>query len=364
MLGIYVHIPFCKSKCAYCNFVSGSDLSSQNLYIKRLLEEIYNFSVMSDDLTTVDTIYIGGGTPSMLSRGNLTLIIDALSRKFNILPQAELSIEANPDSCTPDFLRECADNKINRLSLGLQSCNDEILKKIGRPHNFNDFYRSIDNAIGQNIKNISCDLMLGLPSDTLSGVTESLKQVVDLPINHVSLYSLKVEEGTPLYLSGYCTDEDLQVDMYNNCYEFLKTKGYERYEVSNFAKNGKISRHNYKYWQLESYVGFGAAAHSFYNSKRFANPDDVSAYILGKKSSILQLNRSDKITETIMLSLRTSNGLDCLLLNKNYGYDIMNIKREEIDRLLKLGMIIICENRIKITDDAFYVMNSVIVELI
>ncbi len=361
MLGLYVHIPFCVSRCTYCNFVSSTDLS----YIKSYLLALENEIVERKVTDKVDTIYIGGGTPSILPRGALSDLILKIRENYDVSNNVEITVEANPDSCNDEFVYEAKCCGVNRVSVGLQSTNDKMLKGVGRAHDYKQFLTAIDLLTRRGINNVSCDLILGLPSDTVFGVEQSIKQVVDISVKHVSLYALKVEPDTPLYYSGFTANEDLQADMYDACYKLLTKRGFNRYEVSNFSKVGYESRHNYKYWTREFYLGFGVGAHSFIDGVRSFNTDNIHSYVIGNRSVISEkISDVDAINESIMLALRTQKGLNLSRLKNSTGYDLLNEKAQKINNLTAQNMIFIKNGWLRLRNDAFYVMNSIITELI
>ena len=359
--GVYIHVPYCRSRCAYCSFVSGCDFSDMAAYKDALLSEIY----ARGGGKAVDSVYFGGGTPSVLERGFLAEILYAVGQSFELSSDCEISVECNPDSADGEFFEECASAGVNRASIGLQSSRDRLLKAVSRPHTFAQFIESVKAARSVGITNLNADLMLNLPGQTVHDVNDSLMRLIDFGIPHVSAYGLSVEKGTPLYESGYLPDEDRGADMYESAADILRAHGYERYEVSNFAANGKECRHNLKYWRRAPYVGLGLAAHSFDGRARSENTSDRSEYLKGNRTaSRVVLSREDEIEETIMLALRTSNGLEHELLRRNCGYDLLKEKAGEIARLSRLGLVEVDSERLKLTDKAYYIMNSVIVSLI
>ena len=359
--GVYVHFPYCKRKCAYCSFVSTPDLSSQNAYIYRLKTEI---AQRSDNLA-VDTIYFGGGTPSITPRGGFTEIAAGLRKSFDLSDLTEFTAEANPESVTPEFLTESREVGVTRLSMGLQSASDEILKTIGRLHTVSDFMNAVSLAKKFGIENVSGDLIVGLPGQDETDVIKAVELFDKLGLTHVSAYALTVEEGTPLYRSGYKTDDDREADLYDAAVGNLRKYGYYRYEVSNFARDGKIAWHNVKYWTGADYYGFGAAAHSLVKGRRIANTSDIAAYIADTaKPAIQSLTDEDKRTELVMLRLRTVAGLDLAEYKRLTKCDLAEEKSKEIERLVKYGAITVDNGKITLTDKGFYVMNSVIEELL
>lgn len=359
--GVYIHIPYCRSRCSYCSFVSGCDFSDMEAYKNALIKEVEERGCGK----AADTVYIGGGTPSVLRRGYLGEILDAIRRNFALDSGSEISVECNPDSANAEFFAECAAAGVNRVSIGLQSASDRLLRAVSRPHTFGQFAESVRAARAASITNINADLMLNLPEQKESDLIDSLDRIIEFGLPHVSVYGLSVEKGTPLFESGYTPDEDRGADMYERTVEILRSHGFCRYEVSNFSFKGKECRHNLKYWRRGIYDGIGLAAHSFDGKARVENTSKKSEYLKGNRiERRVELTAGDEIEETVMLALRTSDGIDCGSLREKYGYDILNEKAEEISRLSSLGLLKIDSNRLKLTDKAYYIMNSVIVSLL
>lgn len=361
MHGVYVHIPFCKKRCNYCAFVSCTDLNKQGDYIAALKSEI-NLRANGE---RVDTVYIGGGTPSVLEGGYLTEIFDTLKGAFKIDSSAEITVEANPDSCSKTFVDEAVSCGVNRFSLGLQCADDKFLKKIGRIHTLSDYLNALDALKSKGVNNISTDLILGIEGNTLSDIRSYIDFIAKNELKHVSVYSLQIEKGTPFYNEGVKVDTDLQADMYECAATRLTDYGYNRYEVSNFAKPSYESRHNQKYWQGESYFGFGAAAHSYNQTTRSFNTDDIDLYIKsGANTTVQPLTKNDLIVEYIMLRLRTANGIDLSDFQSKFGYDLLAAKKYAINKYVNLNFLHCTNNCIKLTDSAYYVMNTIIVDLL
>ena len=360
--GVYLHIPYCRSRCAYCNFVSGCDMSDTDAYVKALIGE----TERRGGGKRADTVYIGGGTPSVLPRGKLKEITDAVRRSFELSKDSEISIECNPDSASKAFFDECAECGVNRVSIGLQSTSDRLLRTVGRPHDYAQFLESVNAARAVGITNINADLMLNLPDQTVRDVTDSIDKLSALPLTHISVYGLSVEKGTPLEKSGYVPDEDRGADMYDAAVTALRKLGYVRYEVSNFALKGRECRHNLKYWDRSPYVGLGLAAHSFDGKYlRSFNTSDKAAYIGGNTlGGTEELTNSDAAEEYIMLSLRTAKGLDLEKLRLKYGVDLIKDRAAQMRHLMSHSLVEIDKNRLLLTDKAYYIMNSVIVSLI
>ena len=317
-IGVYIHIPFCASKCAYCDFNSkaGSD-KLMPAYQEALLEHIREAEKQLSEYY-VDTVYFGGGTPSYYGAERLVELFDALKRHAKVLLDAEVTLEANPDSTDLLSLQTLRKAGFNRISFGVQSANDSILRSIGRIHTFAQAERAVATARAAGFKNLSIDIMYGLPSQTKTDWAETLKRALSLKPEHISCYGLKLEEGTPLYSfkdTPFIPDDDCQADMYLYAVQQLKQFGYKQYEISNFAQKGFESRHNLRYWQCEEYIGFGAGAHSYMGSLRYSNESGISKYIdkvltggniLDSQEYISDFGRS---SEYLMLGLRTTHGI-------------------------------------------------------
>ena len=275
----------------------------------------------------VDTIYFGGGTPSFFGADGMATLLTAIRRSFDVAGDAEITFEANPDSVSDRLLRRLRAEGFNRVSLGVQSDDDEILQKIGRPHNFAQAVTAVERIRKAGYKNLSLDLMYGLPGQTLEGWEKTLRRVLALNPEHISCYGLKVEERTPLYqYKDLChlPDDDAQADMYLTAVDMLKAKGYRQYEISNFAKKGLVSKHNLKYWTGGEYLGFGPDASSDFGGKRFTIVRDLLAYIDGIKSGgrvlseLHEIPARERAGEFLMTRLRTANGVDPVEYEKRY----------------------------------------------
>lgn len=344
-LGIYIHIPFCLGKCGYCDFYSFAPTEAQmDLFCDKILEEI---SRWSDNLCrSADSLYIGGGTPSVLGTKRLNKIILAATKKFNVT--GEITVECNP-SDDIDFSLLLA----NRISFGLQSFNDNELKALNRRHNSHKAKETILNA-KKYFSNISLDVMLGIPYQTKDSLKKTLDFCINLDIPHISTYMLKIEENTPFYSSTLpFLDEDTTCDLYLYTCEYLKKHGYDRYEISNFAKNGFESKHNFKYWLGADYLGLGPSAHSRIDNKRFYYTRDFKGY-LEKPTEIFE-DTAGSLEEDIMLSLRTKVGFNF----KNYP----KIKNTAL-RLAKNGLIYYNNDVITLTDKGALLENAIIAEII
>ncbi len=358
--GVYIHIPFCKAKCSYCAFVSTPDISLKQRYIKALLREIAECSAKGG---IVDTVYIGGGTPSCLDGGELYSILCAVRKAFRVTPNAEITVEANPESCGDGFVSACKDSCVNRVSMGLQSSDDEILKTVGRIHCYADFVSAAERLASCGINNISSDIILGLPRQTQTDVKKCI-ETFDALCSHASVYALNVECNTPLFDSGYSPDDDSVADLYEFAVRELAKRGFSRYEVSNFARCGSYSRHNLKYWQYMPYIGFGAAAHGFDGQRvRYGNSDDIIKYIGGERPNTVELSDKDVYNEYIMLALRTERGISVCDFISRFGCGLNDMSVGEAEKLESEGLLINDGKTMRLTPDKMFVMNGIIERL-
>ena len=327
-LGIYIHVPFCRSKCQYCDFYSltTKDDKLMDSYLDAMTRHIKEAGGLAPN-HKVDTIYFGGGTPSFFGADGMATILTAIRRYFDVANDAEITFEANPDSVNDKLLRRLRAEGFNRVSLGVQSDDDAILQKVGRPHNYAQAVTAVERIRRAGYRNLSLDLMYGLPGQTLEGWDTTLRRVLTLNPDHISCYGLKVEERTPLYsYKDACNlpDDDMQADMYLAAVEILKSKGYRQYEISNFARKGMISRHNMKYWTGGEYLGFGPDASSDFGGKRFTMVRDLLAYIDGIKhggqvvAEIQEIPHRERAGEFLMTRLRTVDGIDPLEYERKY----------------------------------------------
>ncbi len=319
-LGLYIHIPFCRQKCAYCDFYSLSGREDRmDDYVDALcahLTETAPFAAGHE----VDTVYFGGGTPTCLGAGRLVRVLKTVKKKYRVARDAEITVEANPESAGDwRALRSLRRAGFNRLSLGMQSACDEELRRIGRIHTAEETAAAVAAARKAGVADVSLDLIYGLPGQTREQWAANLAAAAALEPEHLSCYGLKVEEGTPLYACrerADLPDDEAQADMYLHTVEYLARQGYGQYEISNFAKPGRVSRHNLKYWTLGEYAGFGPGAHSDFGGVRYAYTRDLDGYIRGVREHTPMLSENERIpplerdTEWVMLGLRTVRGLD------------------------------------------------------
>jgi len=371
-LGIYVHIPFCRSKCIYCDFYSLPHAEEHmKSYVKALcrhLEEVGSRSAFHE----VNTVYFGGGTPSMLPETLLVQLLDTIKRNYDLSKDAEITLEANPESAQ-DWrkLRKLRKAGFNRISLGVQAANDDLLRTIGRIHTWEQVEGAVTAARKAKFDNLSVDLIYGLPGQTLEHWRATLEKTLTLEVEHISCYGLKVEEGTPLFAradSMDLPDDDAQADMYLACVELLAERGFEQYEISNFAKPGRYSRHNMKYWALEEYVGFGPGAHSDFGNVRYAYGRDLAAYIDGVLNGKLQVSESevipprDRDTEYIMLSLRTAKGISRSIFENHYRQRFAPLDTA-LRQYATAGLAQPTEDGWRLTPQGFLLSNTIISQL-
>jgi oxygen-independent coproporphyrinogen-3 oxidase len=367
-LGLYIHIPFCKAKCAYCDFYSlAHSEEKMDAYMAALLRHLEEVAPRAAGMQ-VDTVYFGGGTPSYLGAARLCRILQTVLRRYDVARDAEITLEANPDSAGDwKELRRLRRAGFNRLSLGVQSTDDALLRRIGRVHTYEQVQQAVKAARKAKFTNLSLDLIYGLPGQTVEDWQRTLADAVALGPEHLSCYGLKLEEGTPLWQQRQTLtlpDDDAQADMYLYTVAALGEMGYEQYEISNFAKPGKASRHNLKYWNMEEYAGFGPGAHSDFGGVRYGYVRDVDSYIAGKL--VLSESENDSTLardyEYVMLSLRTAAGIDRQTFEKRYRqrFQPMETLFEQYE---KAGLALPTEGGWRLTPKGFLVSNSIIAAL-
>ena len=319
-LGIYIHVPFCRSKCQYCDFysVTSNDYYLHDEYRRAICQHVKEAGGQAPDYV-VDTVYFGGGTPSFFGAEGMASILNAIRKYFVVAPNAEITFAATPDSVSKPLLRRLRSEGFNRVSLGIQCDDDAILEAIGRPHNYEQAVEAFTLIRKKGFRNISVDLMYGLPGQSREDWQATLQNVLQLRPEHISCYGLKVEEGTPLYEVrefANLADDDTQADMYLEAIQILRDHGYRQYEISNFCRKSNVSRHNLKYWRGEEYLGFGPDAASDFGGRRFTAVRDVNAYIEGVLSGgmvlreVQEVPMRDRAGEYLMMRLRTSAGIE------------------------------------------------------
>lgn len=373
-LGIYIHIPFCKKKCNYCDFYSVKwNDESEKKYIQAVLNEIAEYKHKLKGNYIINTVFFGGGTPTIIKPENLGLIINCLKEATDIDKDCEITIEANPNTLSPENLKLYKKSGINRLSIGIQSLNDEILKKIGRIHNSIEALEAIDRAKNSGFKNINADVMFNIPGQTVKDVEDTILKIIERKVNHISFYSLKLEKGTPMYSMEknnkiIMPEEDVEREMYYSGRRVMAENNMLQYEISNFTEKGFECKHNLKYWNQEEYIGLGPSAHSFLNNIRYSNPSDLKLYCensgFNYHERIIQekLSKDDLMFEYIMLQLRLTKGLDIDEFNFKFSVDFEEMYRLQIGYLLKNGLVELCNEYIRLTKKGMDVSNYVIEE--
>ena len=369
-IGVYIHIPFCKQKCIYCDFVSYANKGElQEKYVQALIKEIKEWKKQNKD-SKIDTIYIGGGTPSYLESKNIVKILEEL--KEQTLPNSQTTIEVNPGTVTTEKLEDYKKAGVNRLSIGLQSTKDDLLKLIGRIHDFEEFVNTYKQARELGFKNINIDLMIGLPTQTIQDIKETLETIVELKPEHISVYSLIVEEGTPidnLIENGnlILPDEEIERNMYWYVKNFLELQGFNHYEISNFSKLGYESVHNMNCWNQREYKGFGVAAHSYVDKIRFFNTESIEQYIKNIENNDFEKNITiqEKQTEIqekkeyMLLGLRKLEGVSIKEFKNKFVDNPIFLFKEELQKLTEEGLITINSDKIQLTNKGLDLANLV-----
>ena len=373
-LGIYIHVPFCRSKCQYCDFYSVSSKKELNFdgYLEAICSHIKEAGPQTPN-HIVDTIYFGGGTPSFLGAEGMALILNAVRKSFDVSPTAEITFEANPDSITDRLLRRLRSEGFNRVSLGIQCDSDDILKKLGRPHTYQEAVMAVQKIRKHRFRNLSVDLMYGLPSQRLQDWEKTLRNVLRLKPEHISCYGLKVEEGTPLYECQEfynMADDDTQADMYLRAVQVLKEHGYWQYEISNFCRKGHVSRHNLKYWTGGEYLGFGPDASSDFGGNRFAVIRDLDGYIEGIMNGgtvlreLQEISHRERAGEYLMMRLRTVSGIDPAVYERKYLLPFAPLEKVLMECKERGLAEQTFDGRWHLTPEGFLVSNSIISDLL
>lgn len=369
-IGLYFHIPFCASKCYYCDFLSLPKREQQQSYVEALIKEIENTSSQLPSDTTIKSIFIGGGTPTVLPPFLLEKLMMAITTHFKREPSCEWTIEANPGSIDEAKMEVLKNYPITRISLGLQSTHDRLLKRIGRIHTFKEWEESIKLIRKHTKWAINTDLMFALPDQTLEDFKQTLETVVAYDLDHLSVYALIIEEGTPFgdqYEKGELKEvsEELDRQMYHLAQTFLKEKGYEQYEISNWAKPDKVCQHNMVYWRCEPYLGLGLGAHSLYKGKRYYNEEEITRYIECQGDLNKIRHEEEIITEQIameeyvFLGLRLLEGLSESAFEKQFGKSIWEVYKAPLQKWTDLGLLIHEGDRIYLSNYGLDVCNEI-----
>ena len=372
-LGIYVHVPFCRSKCHYCDFYSVTDMdtSLHDGYLDAVCDHIRETGPLAPGYR-VDTVYFGGGTPSYFGAEGMAAILSTIRRYFDVAGDAEITFEANPDSINPKLLRRLRGEGFNRVSLGVQCSDNAILEAIGRPHDFETAVDAVKMIRRAGFKNLSLDLIYGLPEQDLEKWQQTLLDILSLQPEHISCYGLKLEEGTPLCQRQHqlnLADDDTQADMYLATVEILRSKGYRQYEISNFCKRGRESRHNMKYWTGGEYLGFGPDASSDFAGQRFAVIRDLQGYITGIRSGgqvlrdVQTVPQRERAGEYLMTHLRTTYGISAEEYEKKFLLPFAPIEKALVQCRSRGHALRGSDGRWHLTAEGFLLSNSIITDL-
>lgn len=359
-LGIYIHIPFCLSKCLYCGFYSreGVSLSARETYIESLIEDIGEYAKTYGRDYVVDTLFIGGGTPSILESEQIERILGTISACFRVEKDAEITIESNPKTLTRDKLTAYRQMGINRLSIGLQSFDADCLKTLGRAHTPEDFLENFQAARASGFDNINVDLMFAVPGHTMEVWNDTLNRVIELSPEHISFYSLQIEEETPFYdlfMEGKIEQIPDETDrqMYHTAVRMLKEAGYDHYEISNCAKPGYACRHNLKYWSMDDYLGIGSGASSYMEGIRFTEEPVMEFH---------QNTFREEVSEFVFTGLRKTCGISFSVFEKRYGkkfWDVFGDRKSELDVFFRSGQLIETKTGLRLSESGIDISNAI-----
>jgi len=372
MAGIYVHIPFCRQKCYYCDFYKTVNTSLTDKFILALQGEIAHRKNYLEN-ESVDTIYFGGGTPSVLSEIEITGILNFLGVHFNVSPTVEITFEANPDDLSIEYLNGIYNAGVHRLSIGIQSFQNEILKKMNRRHDSNQAVEAVENAVKAGFNDISVDLIYGLPGLTRKQWEADLKQVFKLPVQHISAYHLTFHKGTPFYTwlkkgTLKALKETESVLQFQVLIQMAKENGFEQYEISNFAKHGKYSKHNSSYWKGLKYLGLGPSAHSFNGISRSWNVSHIESYIKAIKDGLPFseeeiLSENNKYNEFVLTRIRTIWGVSTDDLIKQFGSEKARYFQQNIDKYINSGLVKLDNGIYNLTENGMFVSDEIMANL-
>lgn len=373
MAGIYLHIPFCKKRCIYCDFFSTTRKEQKTAYIRALCHELTN---RKDYLKgePIETIYLGGGTPSQLAKEDFEAIFSHIYKVYKVTPNAEITLEANPDDLTSEYISMLRTFPFNRISMGIQTFQETTLKQLQRRHTADQAIRAFQGCRTAGFQNISIDLMYGLPGETLTSWKKDLKQALSLHPEHISAYHLIYEEGTPLWKLREQhkveeADEDLSVSLFGTLIDELTTAGYEHYEISNFCRPGKYSRHNTSYWRGIPYLGCGPSAHSFNGTTREWNVSSIDLYIKGIEGNrrdfeTESLNQTTRYNEFIITTIRTVWGTPIEKLKQEFGNELWEYCRKMSAPYLENGKLEVHEGALRLTREGIFISDSIMSDLL
>ena len=367
MRGLYVHIPFCLKKCGYCDFVSYSGaFGLEDDYVNALLSEFAYFRGEK-----IDTVYFGGGTPTSLKTESLTRLLDGVFSTFHVAQGAEVTIECNPKTADFSKFRALLSHGANRLSIGVQTFDEQCLKAIGRVHSADDAKRCVQDAARAGFLNLSADLMFGLPGQSVASAVESVEIAAAMPVRHISCYGLMLEEHTPLWeqvQAGTVSlpEEGAEFSMYCKMKDALNKRGFHQYEISNFAKDGYESRHNLKYWNCEEYIGCGAAAHSYFEGARFCHGSNLLDYIQNPaaREDVTVLDKEEQMSEFLILGLRKTAGVSETEFFARFGVSMNECYNNVIEKFTKAGLLVRDGGVLRFSEQGVYVSNTVLCEFV
>lgn len=372
MAGIYIHIPFCKKRCTYCDFYTEVAHKSIPTLVDNIIKEL---EIRKDYLQNepIHTIYFGGGTPSILKIDQFSKIFDVIYSTYPVDKDAEVTFEANPDDLTVEFFNSIHSLPFNRISIGIQSFNDEDLKRVNRRHSAKQAIEAVKNSQNAGFNNISIDLIYGLPLQTLADWEKQLNTALGLNVQHISAYGLTYEEGTALWKQREKgkvkpVDDDIMNEMYLLLVKKTKEKGFEAYEISNFATQGFRSRHNSSYWKQSAYLGIGPSAHSFDLKSRQWNVASITKYIDAIEHNTLLFEREeltlfDRYNDYVMVSLRTLEGIDLAFIEQTFGPELRKYCYENIKSFIDTNKVIFANNRLRLTDEGIMISNQILIQL-
>lgn len=370
-VGIYVHIPFCKKKCDYCDFYSlaGCDSAFMDSYLQAMIKQLDDYSIGGYKIK-VDTIYIGGGTPSYFGGKRLSILLKEIKRRFNLTRDVEITVEVNPESADKKLFKQLKKAGVNRVSMGVQSSDDDQLVSLGRLHDFSKACEAVELCKKYCTDNISLDLMYGLENQTMKSWEDSIEAVISLKPRHISCYSLTLEEGTPLFSQNpQLPDDDYIADIYLVAVDTLENNGYMQYEISNFALKGYESAHNSRYWDVRPYIGIGAAAHSFYGDKRYSNIRNAKEYIklLENGESVIvdadDIPIKNRSGEYVMLKLRTVEGISESVFERRFKQSFEPYANK-LQKYIASGHALYEAGVYRLTPRGFFVSNTIISDVL
>ena len=377
-LGIYIHIPFCVSKCKYCDFysLSGVDEQGKDRYVQALCCHMSEYKLQAKNYV-VTSVYFGGGTPSLLTEKQLKTIMKSVKKNFRMSSRCEISMEVNPGTVDQEKLKAIKKLGVNRLSIGAQSFNDVELITCGRIHTHGDIYDCVNAARNAKFDNISLDLIYGLPGQTKESLFDNLKNAFELKVDHISLYGLKIEDGTPFWYDRHnlsLPDEDTESEMYFECVEKLRHAGFRQYEISNFAKRHKACKHNLRYWNCDEYLGFGPAAHSYFGGKRFSFKRDVRLYTdsFDEKVKVnetlvdeyVDIPPQARIAEYVMLRFRLFEGVNLAKFQKRFGRSFEELYYDKMRPYINSGHIVKTKTGYAFSLSGMYVSNYILSRIV